>query len=368
MDSREEKNIGGDGHVAIHDWEPVDSFGHHKLSSEIEKDIDETRHTMDVLFDSLTEKLHPRAIIDDLVDRAQLPENRRKIQDGFLSVGRRIADSFQDNPVPFLLIGVGVAWTLLDRYTTPVVKNRVDRNRFQERAGEFMENASQNLKGRFEDAKEALKNRREKAGESFTAEKENAAGPFKETVEKGRQAAENARERFEQTRGQGYSWQQRFTEQYGSTGNSVVNLIREKPLAVGFAAAMLGMAAGILFPETKAEQRTVGEPAKQASDWAKEKSADIAERGKEVVHETADTAFQKTKEKGLTPEESAKRVNETGTNVTNPIIEKDKKEAVKASKDVVSPGIENVEVNLKEKSDAKNLRKESPDKPQNPGK
>ena len=128
MDSREEKIIGGDGHVAIHDWEPVDSFGHPKASSEIENEINETRHTMDVLFDTLTEKLHPRAMVDHLMDRLQVPENRKRVQDVFLNAGKRISDSFQENPIPLLLIGVGVAWALIEKRAIPTERGEKYRN------------------------------------------------------------------------------------------------------------------------------------------------------------------------------------------------------------------------------------------------
>ena len=313
MDSREEKIIGGDGHVAIHDWEPVDSYGHQKASTEIENDINQTRHTMDVLFDTLTDRLHPRAMVDHFLDRFQLPENRKKVQDVFLNAGKRISDSFQENPIPLLLIGAGVAWIFMEKRGIP---EETRRSSSQDKFRESVGNASQAAKESFENVKEAVNERREKVRESIYEGKEKAAQSFRDATERGKKASENAREQYAQTKGQGYSWQQRMSEQYSSTGNSVGNLIREKPLAVGLAAAMLGMAAGILFPETKTEQRTVGEAAKPVSDWAAEKGADLTERGKKVAEETANTAFGKAKEEGLVSEEVAKKSNETVTNIS----------------------------------------------------
>jgi hypothetical protein len=361
MDSREEKIIGGDGHVAIHDWEPVDSLGHQKASTEIENDIDQTRHTMDVLFDTLTDRLHPRALVDHFLDRFQLPENRKKVQDVFLNAGKRISDSFQENPIPLLLIGAGVAWIFMEKRGIPAEETQ--RSSARDRTGETMGNASEAAKERIENVKEAFNDRREKVSESIYEGKEKAAQSFRDATERGKRASENEREQYAQTKGQGYSWQQRMSEQYTSTGNSVSNMIREKPLAVGLAAAMLGMAAGILFPETKTEQRTAGEAAKPASDWAAEKGADLTDRGKKVAEESANTAFGKAKEEGQVSEEVAKKSHETVTNTTTQSTEKDKKETLNTSKNVVSPGIENVEVNLKEKADAKNSRKDLPDMP-----
>lgn len=360
MDSREEKIISGDGHVAIHDWEPVDSYGHHKASSEIENDIDQTRHTMDVLFDTLTERLHPRAVVDHLFDRFQLPENRKKVQDVFLNTGKRISDSFQENPIPLLLIGAGVAWIFMGGHGSA---EETQRRSAQDKIRDSFGNASQAAKEKFENVKDAIKDRGEKASDSFYEGKEKTAQSFRDATGRGKEVAENAREQYSETRAQGNSWQQRVSEQYSSTGNSVANLIREKPLAVGLAAAMLGMAAGILFPETKTEKRSVGEAAKPAADWAAGKSADVTERAKNVAGETANTAFGKAKEEGLVSEGGAKKSNETVTNIITQSTEKDKTEAWNASKNVVSPGIENAEVNLKEKTDVKNSRKDVPDKP-----
>jgi ElaB/YqjD/DUF883 family membrane-anchored ribosome-binding protein len=378
MDSREEKNISGDGHVAIHDWEPVDSFGQYKASSEIENDINQTRHTMDVLFDSLTERLHPRAMVDHLLDRFQLPENRKKVQDVFLNAGKKISDSFQENPIPLLLIGAGVAWIFLGNHRIPA--EETERGSVKDKIRDSFGNASQTAKERFENVRNTIKDRGEKVKDSFYEGKEKAAQSFQDATGRGKEAAENAREQYSQSRAQGNSWQQRVSEQYSNTGNSVANLIREKPLAVGLAAAMLGMAAGILFPETKTEKRTVGEAAKPVADWASEKKADVTERAKNVAGDTANTAFGKSKEEGIVSEGGAKKSNETVTNVTTQSTEKDKTEAwntsknivspekdkteaLNASKNVVSPGIENAEVNLKEKTDAKNSRKDLPDKP-----
>jgi hypothetical protein len=361
MDSREEKNIGGDGHVAIHDWEPVDSYGHQKASTEIENDINQTRHTMDVLFDTLTDRLHPRAMVDHFLDRFQLPENRKKVQDVFLNAGKRISDSFQENPIPLLLIGAGVAWIFMEKRGIPAEETQ--RSSARRKTGETMGNASQAAKERIENVKEAIKDGREKVRNSFYERKEKATESFRDATERGKGASENAREQYAQTKGQGYSWQQRMSEQYSNTGNSIGNLIREKPLAVGLAAAMLGMAAGILFPETKTEQRTVGEAAKPVSDWAAEKGADIAERAKKVAEEAANTAFGKAKEEGQVSEEVAKKSHETVTNTTTQSTEKDKKETLNSSKNVISSKIENVEANLKEKADAKSSRKDLPDPP-----
>jgi hypothetical protein len=359
MDSREEKTIGGDGHVAIHDWEPVDSYGHQKASTEIENDINQTRHTMDVLFDTLTDRLHPRAMVDHFLDRFQLPENRKKVQDVFLNAGKRISDSFQENPIPLLLIGAGVAWIFMEK--RGILAEETERSRAQDKSRETLGTASQAAKERFENVKEAIKDRRENVRDSFYEGKEKTGEFLRGATARGNEAVKNAHEQYAQTKGQGYSWQQRMAEQYSNTGNSVGNLIKEKPLAVGFAAAMLGMAAGILFPETKTEQRTVGETAKPVSDWAAEKGADLTGRGKKTAEETANTAFRKAKDEGLISEGVDKKGNEAVTNITSHPTEKDKKETFNASKNVVSPGIENAEVNLKEKADAKDSRKDLPD-------
>lgn len=364
MDFKEEKIIIGDGHVAIHDWAPENPDGNHKNSTEIEHDINETRHTMDVLFDTLTNKLHPRTMVDHLLDRFQVPENRRKAQDSLLNTAKRINQSFQENPIPLMLIGAGIGLLFLERRgAQPKVSTEAPQHRIKEtteglaqKASEKVSAVKESVSSGIEQAKESLRAGSEKVKESFHTGKERAA----ESIEKTKQAGQ---ERLSQGREYGYSWQEQANRRYRETGGSVVDMIKDKPLAVGFAAAVFGLALGVLFPETRAERQVVGTPARETFLKAQEKEKEMMEQGKSVVEESAKTAYEKTKEKGITPESEIEKPQEKSTLKEQQPDVAPKKEVEKAVENKVSPEKEKIPLDLKEKTDEKISKKDINNKP-----
>ncbi len=353
MDFKEEKIVIGDGHVAIHDWAPENPDGNHKSSNEIEHDVDETRHTMDVLFDTLTNKLHPRTLVDHFIDRFQVPENRKKAQDSLLNTAKRINQSFQENPVPLMLIGAGIGLLFLEsRGVQAKVSAEAPQEKTRETTGGFTRKVSEKVSA----AKESLSSGFEQAKESFQSGKERA----KESIEQKKQAAH---ERLSQGREYGYSWQENATQRYRETGGSVAEMIKDKPLAVGFAAAMFGLALGVLFPETRAERQVVGAPASETFKKVQEKEKEMMEQGKSVVEESAKNAYEKAKEKGITPENVIKKPEEKAAVKEQQPIVTPKKEVEKAVENKVSPAKENIPLDLKEKADEKISKKDINQKP-----
>ncbi len=310
MDYKQEKIIGGDGHVAIHDWAPVCTDGHHKDSNEIEMDINDTRHTMDVIFDTLADRLHPRTMVDHFLDKFQLPENRKKVQDVFMNTGRRISESFQENPVPLMLIGIGAAWLFLERRTTST--QTTSGANLQANAKDAYDRTSQGVREKFEDVKDTLSGKTDQAKESLRTGSERVKDELSAK-----------RDELAAKREQGYNWQQQAAGASRKVGSSVSTLIRENPLAVGIAAAMVGMAAGILFPESKMEHRAVGAQAKEAFNDAEERGKEIAGRTKDVVNEAASTAYKKSDEKNIIPEPLKKTEEKSFDAPKNKIVSKE---------------------------------------------
>ncbi|MGV3483770.1 MAG: DUF3618 domain-containing protein [Planctomycetaceae bacterium] len=84
-------------------------------SREIERDIEQTRSAMDRTLDEIGDRLHPRHLLDDVLDlfrsgdgdaNAWASEAKRS--------GRRTLRKIRRNPIPALLVGAGIAYLMME--------------------------------------------------------------------------------------------------------------------------------------------------------------------------------------------------------------------------------------------------------------
>ncbi len=250
----EARKIGGNGHVAIHDWSPVDEKGQHKSSNEIQNEIEETRHTMDTILDALEGRANPRTIIDRFLDTFQKSENKQKVMDTLGTIGNSLSRSFQRNPLPFLMVTAGSAWMIYD--------NQRAANQPQYYRGE-QETATEGMKQK---AQGAAGQGKEKLGQA----KEQLQQKAGQAEEKLKGTASSARETASDISG-------RAKETLRSGAEKTDSLIHENPLVTGAIALVAGLLAGALTPETKKEKEVMGEPAKDIMDQAKETGQGVSE-------------------------------------------------------------------------------------------
>jgi hypothetical protein len=91
----------------------------HRSAREIHDDIRETRDEMDATLEELGERLHPRHLLDDLIDlfRGSGESGRsQQAAHALQRAGRSTARAVREHPLPSLLIGAGVAWWVFDEY------------------------------------------------------------------------------------------------------------------------------------------------------------------------------------------------------------------------------------------------------------
>ena len=85
-------------------------------SNELRGDIDSTRHRMDDTLDELGDRLHPRRLLDDVMDFFGSSSGRSQAshaRDGLADFGENLSRTVRDNPMPTLLVGAGLAWMAL---------------------------------------------------------------------------------------------------------------------------------------------------------------------------------------------------------------------------------------------------------------
>ncbi|MDG5815975.1 DUF3618 domain-containing protein [Chitinispirillales bacterium ANBcel5] len=228
MDNQEKK-IGGNGHVAIHQWDPVDETGKHKGSEEIEHDIDETRHSMDILMEALEGRFRPQSVVDRVLDYFGKPENRSRAKKGLSNVKDSFAESFRRNPLPVMMMATGATWALWEN-------QKKGEEGEQKEFGKYKEKGHKKAGG----------------GEKITEGKEklkSETGQIREKITQKEGEAEQKADEFSS----------KVSESVQQTGEKTSDFVHENPLISGAIAMVAGLVAGAALPRLEKEKEVVGE-------------------------------------------------------------------------------------------------------------
>ncbi|MAT13830.1 MAG: hypothetical protein CMJ46_01005 [Planctomyces sp.] len=84
-------------------------------SREIEQDIERTRGDMDETLDEMERRIHPRQLLDDVLEIFRTPgtsatSNREQVR----QMAKSTVRSVKDHPIPLLLCGTGLAWLAVE--------------------------------------------------------------------------------------------------------------------------------------------------------------------------------------------------------------------------------------------------------------
>lgn len=269
MDKKENVDFNKNESVAtatIPDWSPVDNNGKHKNSAEIENDIEETRHSMDLILDALGGKSSPGALYNKAQSYLQNSTNRENIKNNLSKIGHSVSNSFQRNPLPVMMIATGVSWLFWETQR-PTYKPE-----YEQKAGETIENIK-------DTSKENLNYVKQKTGEFSETAKQNFQNLSSLAKDKAKSFLGGARYKGKQFNEQASNLQDRAKHSFRKTDTTVHN----NALLFGAAAAFAGIIAGILIPETSMEKRTAGEKSGEMLN-----KAETTE--KQVVKDTNKTA------------------------------------------------------------------------------
>lgn len=208
---------------------------------EIRSEIEQTREDIAETVDAIQEKLRPSNVVasaasattekvKDMAYRAT--ENAEEWWDA--SGGTGLMDRIRTNPVPAVLAGVGLAWLAMSDSSS--------RSR-QFRTGSFDRNAGYGREGQ--------------------------SAPVAQTPPRGMEpparGMDNARRAL-----------RRGSRRLEST-------IREYPLAVGAAAAILGASVGMAVPETERENEWLGDARESTVQRAREAATGAVDRAKDAA-------------------------------------------------------------------------------------
>ena len=264
----------------------------------IRAEIDETRSRMSDTLDELGERLNPNVVkerVKDTIREAtigRVEHMARNAADKVNDTGRGMADTIRDNPIPAAMVGVGLAWLLLNGRRSDsghVAKYRYYQGREWDAADEYEEDEELAASGKVERVRERAS---EIAGTVRSKTREKAG----ELADRAQQVAGRVNERAHDVAG-------RVNERAHDVAGSVAeksrrqarrmeDLFYENPLAIGAVTLAAGFAVGLGAPRTDVEVRLMGD----ARDQVVDRVRGMAEEKKEQAQHVAERVIEEGKE------------------------------------------------------------------------
>jgi hypothetical protein len=298
-------------------------------TDEIREQIRDTRSRMSSTLDQLGERLNPHAVKSQLTEHVKdsireatvgrVSHMARQAKDQVMSAERSLIRTARENPIPAAMIGIGLAWIILNsrrhRSETNGYASASRLTDYDEDTALYDAESEATMGGESTGGlRHGLETVRERAAEIGGTVRERAAeigGTIKQKVSAVGQktttvanslatrASDMASSVGDTTRRAAHSVAEGSRRQY----QRVEEKFYENPLAIGALVMAAGLAVGLSVPRTETESRLMGDASERLTDRARDavretrdKVQHVAER---VVEEGKRTAGEAMREQGL---------------------------------------------------------------------
>jgi ElaB/YqjD/DUF883 family membrane-anchored ribosome-binding protein len=304
---------------------------------EIEREIERTRNRMSRNIDELGDRLSPQNLKEEaktaIKEAAQgavsnVGEQARR-------TGVRLVDVIRENPLPVIAVGAGVTWLLTQRSRRDFSGDRMARYAYtghERRQGESSRQGGRWQGENWQESDQQASGIRGRVGGAVNSVKDSVSGATSGVSDKASELAENvgefkdrAQERMGEF-GEQARWQSRRLK------TNIEQAVEENPLTVAVGAAILGLAIGLLLPETERENELMGSTRDQLMDRAEK----TAERVKDAATEAGREVTEKVKAEIQSPQikDAVRQAGETVKEQVKDSARKVKNEAKDAATDV----------------------------------
>jgi ElaB/YqjD/DUF883 family membrane-anchored ribosome-binding protein len=261
---------------------------------EIEREIEATRERMGRDIDELGERLSPgnlkRQAKDAITGKAQ--DIAQNVGDSARETGFRMMDFIQENKSLVAAMGLGAVWLIQQRNKSEVSGDRMARfaytgperrregfvGRITDRAGHVRDTMREGMSSAASGIGERASDLSSQAGDMAGRARERAGEMGHNVRRRARDLGYRAKDRTRQAKG------------------GLERMAEENPLAVAAGVAVLGLACGLLIPESEREQRLMGPTrddlvdraqatARRVKDVAVEAGQELKESVREEVSE-----------------------------------------------------------------------------------
>lgn len=249
-------------------------------SAQIEREIQRTRERMSNHIDALGDKLSP----DNLKQQAREAISERaqdvvsNVGDQARQTGSKVLDFITANPLPVAAVGLGAIWlfTLRKGDRSEVSGDRMARFAYtgpERREGNGHAGLGRRLIDRAGELRHTVGETASHAGERV--------GELKERVqERAGSLGSTTRERARDARG------------------GLERMMEENPLMIAVGAAVIGLALGMLVPESEKERRVLGSKRDQLVDRVQETASRVKEAAVDAGREVQETLRDEVSQRG----------------------------------------------------------------------
>jgi ElaB/YqjD/DUF883 family membrane-anchored ribosome-binding protein/gas vesicle protein len=237
---------------------------------EIEREIERTRERMSDNIDALGDKLSPdnlkQQAKDAIAGKAQ--DVVANVGDHARQTGSRVVEFITENPLPVAAVTLGAIWLFTMRKGSQGEVSGDRMARFAYTGPERREIGRPGLGRRLMDRAESV---RHTVGDKAHHASERAGELTHEVQERAGELGSSAKERARDARG------------------GIERMLQENPLALAAGAAVIGLALGMLLPETEPERRAMGSTRDQLADRVSNVADRVKDAAVEAGREVKDT-------------------------------------------------------------------------------
>jgi len=338
-------------------------------SDEIRSDIRGTRRDMDQTLNQLGERLHPRHLLDDVLDLFRsTPEgsaSRNQLTRTSKRVGRIVAAELKEHPLPAVLVGAGLLWWIIDANTDdddgkadaeqrerrrlraapgaladipypPPYEPRLGYDEPGPYVGGMIEESNggtgRSMKDKAADMASAAGDKISGAASAVGAEISDAASSLGGTIsDAASSVGDKMADAGRSARRYSARGAQAVSRQASMLGGRFREASDEYPLAVGGAFLAAGLLAGLLLPRTEKEDEWMGEASDELKEQTRSKAEQLAQRGKEAAVKTAGAALEEAEARGITPASLAEKTSRVVSEAVNAGKETAREEGIAGS-------------------------------------
>ena len=257
---------------------------------EIRAEIEQTREEMSETIDAIQEKLRPGNIVNEAKERVknattervrQMAGSASETAQNAMEQTRYMAGEFvegaRNNVIPAAMIGIGLAWLLVDRYRD---RDRTGYRRYREYDSSYRTPTYYETDDYYRSTSQPT------YGTGYRSGYEEQGSDYGRGVTGEYSGSSGAGDRAAELRNSAVRAGRR-------TKNQFQRLLHENPLMVGAAAVVVGAAVGMALPETEKENEWLGETRDNVIEKAQDTARDVASRAQEAVGDAAGEVAKK---------------------------------------------------------------------------
>lgn len=221
--------------------------------TEFKEGIQATKERVDDTLNTLSDKLDPSKSIDRLTQWVETTS----VDDAVIAVknsSRKAVDHIGRHPMPYALAGAGMAWLAVE-----VIRSH-NKSTVRQQVAEGCDRATEK-------------------GSAIAAEaKERASETVKDVADKAAEVKQSIKSHSEEIISKG-------REKINGSADSITEVAKENPIAVGGGLLAIGVLAGLLIPRTRVEDGLLGTMSDDLANDVRGAGKNVLSRGRDAVKE-----------------------------------------------------------------------------------